>query len=109
MVFLVMAVLLLAAVHRQMVSYLRVETACRGQAEQATGCRRALACALTLLETGQPPLEIDETYSCRLVLDDDTYMAIFTRTQADPLVYRVDVRPKQFEYEDDLPEAPESF
>jgi len=108
-VFLVLAMMLWGAVHRQAMNYVRIEKACRLCLEQSTGCRRAMAQALSLLETGEPPLLSDDTYSCRIVVGEETYVAVFTRTGTEPLAYHVEVCPKTHAHEDDSPPAPKSF
>jgi len=109
MVFLILAMLLWMAVHRQTAGHLRAEKACRIRLENSTGPRRAAATALSLLETGEPPVGLGEWYRCRVLLADGAYVVTYTRTDTDPLTYSVHVRAKTSPSDDSWPVAPETF
>ena len=109
MVFLILAMLLWMAVHRQTAGHLRAEKACRLRLENSTGPRRAAATALSLLETGEPALAPGEWYRCRVLLADGAYVVTYTRTGTDPLTYSVHVRPRTSAFDDIWPVAPETF
>ena len=109
MVFLILAMLLWMAVHRQTAGQLRTEKACQIRLENSTGPRRAAATALSLLETGQPPMQFGGWYRCRVILADGTYVVTYARTDTDPLTYSVHVRPKTHSWDDIWPVAPETF
>jgi hypothetical protein len=106
MVFLMLAMMLLAAVFRQTASCLRAEKAFALRQDRALGCTRAMACALTLLSAGQPPAE---DYDCRLQLEDDPLKAYVLHYHlSGTLQYAVTVRPATAE-DEFLPLAPTTF
>jgi hypothetical protein len=107
MIFLVLGMLLWTATYQQAASHLRVEKALRVRTERADRLKQAMAWSLALLETGKPSIGMGGTYHCRMILDGNTYVAIFTRTDTD--VFEVVVRPRADAYEDLWPLAPESF
>jgi len=73
-IFLVLAMLLWAAVYQQTTGHLRVEKACRVHAERHVSFQRAMAWALTLLETGEPP---KDGYRCRMIVEGNVYEVTF--------------------------------
>ena len=91
MIFLVLSMLLFAAMHQQVASHLRVEKTLRVRTERADRLKRAAAWGLSLLETGQPLVGPDSAYRCRMVLDGQVYLATFhkTSTSGDPPVYQL--------------------
>ncbi len=107
-IFLVLAMLLWAAVYQQTASHLRVEKACRVHAEGRVGIQRATAWGLSLLETGQPPLEWGFFYRCRMIVDGEVYLTTYIKADDDPLEYLVRVERKDPSYHD-YPLAPSSF
>ena len=107
LVGLVLAMLLWTALYRHTTGFLRMEKACRLRSDRATGCTRALAWGLSLLETGIPPGGLD--YSCRVVVASGpggTYVVSYVKAAED--VYAVSVRPATAE-DSSLPLAPENF
>ena len=107
MIFLVLLMLLWVGVCRQLASHLRIEKACQMRQGELVDCQRAMAWALTLLETGKPPILAAESCSFRMVLDEDTYVAIYTKTGG--LDHHVEVRPMMYSDDELLPLAPPSF
>ena len=107
MIFLVLIMLLWMAAGRQLASHLRVDKARQVHKDKSTGCRRAMAWALSLLETGKPPTGLFERYTGRMIVDDETFVVTFIKGEHH--VYRVAVRPKESWYDDFLPLVPESF
>ncbi len=106
LVLLVLAALLWMVVYRHTAGLLRAERACRLRSERSMGCTRALACGLSLLETGLPP---QNPYSCRVLLAGEgggQYVLTFTETEA--LAYTVSTRPAT-EDDSSLPYAPDNF
>ena len=106
MVFIVLAMLLWAAVYAQMASALRVEKACKLRLDQAKGPVRAMAWGLSLLETGKPPCN---PYSCKVSFDDQPgkeFVITFTRIEENK--YKVEVRPAT-ESDSLLPPPPSNF
>ena len=106
MVMLVLAMLLWVALYRQMAGFLRTERICRLRAEHAEGPARAMAWALALLTTGNPP---EDVYSCRVTVDDqtgDTYVIWYKKETGGR--YDITVRPVTSD-DSSLPLAPESF
>lgn len=107
LVGLVLVMLLWTALYRQTTGFLRMEKACRLRSDRAAGCTRALAWALSLLETGTPPGGLD--YSCRVVVaggPPGTYVVSYVKGAEN--VYTVSVRPVT-EDDSSLPLAPENF
>lgn len=107
MVFLVLAMLLWMGVCRQLASHLRVETARQKHQDRSTGCQRAMAWALSLLETGKPPWDGVNTDTYRMILDGEIYVAIFNKRKGGKC--RVTVRPAMYPDDELWPLAPESF
>ena len=108
MVFLVLLMMLWVGVCRQLAGHLRIEKACQLQREDFAGCRRAMAWALTLAETGKPPAHPPEdTVAYRMIIDDETYVAIFTRMST--FKYHVTVRPLMYLSDESYPLAPDTF
>jgi hypothetical protein len=108
MIFLVLSMLLWAASYQQAASQLRVESALRVRTERADRIKKATAWGLDLLETGEPPLTPGLWHRCRVVLDGQTYLVTYLRTDSDPLTYAVDIEWKDPNY-DSYPLAPNSF
>ena len=104
LVFLVLLLILWAGVHQQTASCLRIEKTCCLRQERAVGGTRALAWALALLETGNPPFS---PYSCRAGLPSPAGAYVLTFTKAGQAV-TVAVRPATAE-DIYLPEAPDHF
>ncbi|KKL08474.1 hypothetical protein LCGC14_2575510 [marine sediment metagenome] len=107
MIFLVLGMMLWAAVHQQSSSHLRSETALRVREEQAAPLKSAMAWCLALLTTGDPPGGLGRTYECLMAVDGVEYVAIFNRPS--PFNYTIQVRPKVQGQDDLLPTAPETF
>jgi len=107
MIFLVLVMLLWTAASRQLACHLRADKARQVYRQKSTGCRRAMAWALSLLETGTPPTDWGEQCTGRMVIGNETYVVIFTKRKG--LTYRVRVRPKMYWYDDFWPLVPESF
>jgi hypothetical protein len=106
MIFLVLVALLWEGVFFQMAAYLRTEKALSEHRESTTGCTRATAWALTLLETGLPP---NDPYSCRMVPTEDPQKVFVATFQRGPsLSYTVSVCLAALG-DDSLPLAPSSF
>lgn len=106
LVGLVLVMLLWTALYRHTTGFLRMEKACRLRSDRATGCTRALAWGLTLLETGRPPADL---VSYRAVVAQGaggTYVLIFDKTA--PQHYTVSVRPATAD-DSSLPLAPDNF
>ena len=106
MVFIVLAMLLWAAVYAQMASALRIEKACKLRLDQAKGPVRAMAWGLSLLETGKPPCN---PYSCKVSFNGQPglgYVITFTKIEEDK--YKVDVR-SATESDSLLPSPPPNF
>ena len=99
-IFLVLAMLLWAAVYQQTAGHLRVEKACRVHAERRAGLQRATAWALTLLETGEPP---EDHYRCRMIVDGNVYRAEFEKTNHLEYRVKVDLRDPSFTKHDLAP------
>ena len=100
------SIVCVTAFHR-MDTAVRAETASQTRMDYVGPSAYALAWALSLLETGEPP----ETprYQCQAeVVPDVFYVMSYQRTGQEPLRYRVDVRPAT-EDDVDVPTAPESF
>lgn len=107
MIFLVLVMLLWTAAARQLACHLRVDKARQIHREKSTGCRRAMAWALSLLETGKPPSGFGGQCIRRMIIENETYVVVF-EAQSDT-EYRVEVRPRMYWYDDFWPLAPESF
>lgn len=105
--FLVLSMLLWTAAYQHGACHLRVEKALKVRPERADQLRRAMAWGLALLETGKPSAGLEQTYACRMVVEGEEYVAIFTRIETD--VYQLHVRPKAGPSDDSLPMAPEHF
>jgi len=114
LVGLVLAMLLWTALYRHTSGVLRMEKACRLRSDRAVSRTRALAWALTLLETGRPPNTQYIwcwSYSCRVVVDDapgGTYVVTYTKWNLEATIYSVSVRPAT-EDDSSLPLAPQTF
>lgn len=107
MIFLVLIMLLWTAAAQQLACHLRVDKALQIHREESTGCRRAMAWALSLLETGQPPMPFDEPCIQRMIVGDETYVVTFTKKMGK--TYDVTVRPKASSQDDLWPLVPKSF
>ena len=106
MVFVVLAMLLWAAVYSQMASSLRVEKACQLRLDQARGPIRAMAWGLSLLETGKPPWN---PYSCKVNVDEQSELQyVITFTKIEENKYKIEVRPAT-ESDSLLPPPPSNF
>ncbi len=91
MIFLVLAMLLWTSTFRQTAGWLRTETAQIVRNERELRSARAMAWALTLLETGLPP---SAPYSCRAeIAAGEFYVLTFESEQAQRRL--VSVRPAQ--------------
>jgi len=108
MIFLVLSMLLWTAVYQQAASQLRVEKALTARAEHADRLKRATAWALTLLETDKPPVGASRRYSCRMILDGQTYLVTYLQSWMDPDIYWVQIVLKDPAYTD-YPLAPNHF
>jgi len=107
MIFLVLGMMLWAAVYQETAGHLRAEKVLRVHRENALGVKRAMAWSLALLETGKPPVGVGHTYACRMVVEGEQYVAVFTRIDVD--VFQIHVRPKAYWYDGLFPMAPEHF
>jgi hypothetical protein len=107
MIFLVLVMLLWTAAGRQLACHLRADKAREMYREESTGCRRAMAWALSLLETGKPPLDSEGQCIQRMVIGDETYVVTFSEKPGHR--YDVQVRPRMYSYDDLWPLVPESF
>jgi hypothetical protein len=107
MIFLVLVMLLWTSAARQLACQLRVDKAIQIQREQATNSRRAMAWALSLLETGDPPTSGGNWSTWRMDVDGEIYVTTFTQRTAKK--YHIEVRPRQYPSDDFWPLAPESF
>jgi hypothetical protein len=106
-IFLVLGMMLWAAVYQETAGHLRAEKVLRVHRENALGVKRAMAWSLALLETGKPSVGVDHTYACRMAVEAEEYVAVFTRI--DWGSYEIHVRPKVGSSDDFLPMAPEHF
>lgn len=107
LVGLVLVMLLWTGLYRHTTGFLRMEKACRLRSDRATGCTRALAWALSLLETGKP--SGGGNYACRMVLaagPGGTYVVSYLKVTEN--TYAVSVRPATVD-DSSLPLAPETF
>ena len=107
MIFLVLAMLLWTASYQQVACQLRVEKSLKVRTERADQLKKAAAWGLSLLETGKPSLGLDHDYACRMIIDGETLVARFLRTDTDR--YEVHVRFRTSEDDDLLPLAPDKF
>ena len=108
MIFLVLVMLLWVGAARQLACHLRVSKARDLHRQKAAKCRKAMAWALSLLETGEPPTGGGGTCVRRMIVEGETYMVTFTE-QAEAMKYHVTVRPKLYWYERFYPLVPDSF
>ena len=91
MIFLVLAMLLWTANFRQLGSWLRTEKAQIVRSEREIRSAKAMAWALTLLETGTPP---QDAYSCRVQIEPE-YFYVLTFELEDATHRRLTVRPAE--------------
>ncbi len=107
LVGLVMMMLMWVALYRHTTGFLRMEKACVLRKDRATSSTRAMAWALTLLETGKPPGGGD--YQCRVVVAagaGGTYVVTYIKSSEN--TYTVSVYPATVD-DASLPLAPETF
>ena len=103
--FLVLAVFLWLVTFAHTTGCLRVLKASQVRADDAAGATRAMAWALTLLETGRPPT--NPSYSCLVSPDGNSdYVLTFLKTSG--WQYTVSVRPA-VSSDNTLPRAPSRF
>ncbi len=107
LVGLVLVMLLWTALYRHTTGFLRMEKACRLRSDRATGCTRAMAWGLSLLNTGKPPG--GGNYFCRVVVaagPGSTYVVSYIKQSTNEFI--VSVRPATVD-DASLPLAPENF
>lgn len=108
MIFLALVMLLWVGAARQLACHLRVTKAREVHRQKSTKCRQAMAWALSLLETGNPPEDSGRDLCIRrMIIEGETYVVTFHKKRGEK--YDITVRPKLYWYEDFWPLAPNSF